>query len=394
MAGRPRPSIARRAAGRPPADEVDDARHGKRRSNAELSAIKCVRPVYGALQTKVQALLEDGKGKIPGVYRTEPAPLASRSIDKGGLDFVKWSVPGPLLELIQKQRALVAKGKGEPLDVVTNCVEQRIVTQGRVATALETSRSVLSLGDARLVLAMGTLPPTTLVQQSWPGLPNIGRLFWSHFITSVVARVPRKDLEPSCTFAELELAACYVGGIADNYGQQFHIQLTALSDRHPEKNADIALRCMPDVVATASMAQLKSSKDHIVFICAVLGQQGAKSKSSFTRTDGRDPTTASLLRVVSKGSSSHRTWAAMDRAAFAALEMVLSPNGASQVEYWHGAPDDGVRQPERPGPKVRRVNATVHESTTMHIGTGEDAPVGINYELKGTDNVYITGGAL
>lgn len=64
------------------------------------------------------------------------------------------------------------------------------------------------------------------------------------------------------------------------------------------------------------------------------------------------------------------------------------------MEYWHGAPDDGEWKPERPSPSQYRVPATVHESSTLHIGHGHDAPVGLHYRLKRVSNVYITGAGL
>jgi hypothetical protein len=65
-----------------------------------------------------------------------------------------------------------------------------------------------------------------------------------------------------------------------------------------------------------------------------------------------------------------------------------------QVEYWHGAPATGAWKPERPSESQYRVPGTVHESSTLHIGDGEDAPVGLDYRLKRVSNVYITGAGL
>ncbi|MDP9120298.1 MAG: hypothetical protein M3O15_02860 [Acidobacteriota bacterium] len=79
----------------------------------------------------------------------------------------------------------------------------------------------------------------------------------------VVARVPKADIDPEGKFGDLELGACYVAGIGpQGYTLQYHIQLSAVWDRQPRKNAGVALRYMPDVVATASMAQLLSSEGY------------------------------------------------------------------------------------------------------------------------------------
>lgn len=360
-----------------------------------VKLVRGSRPVYGALQSRVHELLKAGADKAPAVYRVQAAPLASRAEDVDGIDFQKFSTPGEILRLVLKQRALAAAGTGAPLDIVTDCVVERIIEQGGAATALQTSRGVLALGSAKLVLAMGTLPPTTLVRNSFPSLPNIGERFSAHFITAVVARVPRADLDPGHSFGPLEIGACYVGGKGATWNQQFHIQLSALFDQEPDKYSGIALRYMPDVVATASMAQLTSSKDHVVFVCAVLGELDYRNTGNWFRANPQDadPTTNSLLRVT-ETESDQRTWDVMDESTFEVLEKILSPKGKDRVEYWHGAPDSGSWACARPSTTERRVDALVHESSTLHIGDGATAPVGLDYRLKGVQNVYVTGGGL
>lgn len=65
-----------------------------------------------------------------------------------------------------------------------------------------------------------------------------------------------------------------------------------------------------------------------------------------------------------------------------------------QVEYWHGIPDKGNWLAQRPPLTQYRVDAIVHESSTLHVGAASDAPVALNYQLKGTENVFVTGGGL
>lgn len=65
-----------------------------------------------------------------------------------------------------------------------------------------------------------------------------------------------------------------------------------------------------------------------------------------------------------------------------------------QIEYWHGTPDKGDWLYERPPFSQHRVDAIVHESSTLHIGACADAPVDLDYQLKGTKNVFVTGGGL
>lgn len=133
---------------------------------------------------------------------------------------------------------------------------------------------MLPLGDAKLVLAMGALPPTTLIHNSFPEMaarlpdelgdaaavpcadthPRAGERFSGHFITSVVARIPRKNFKNSATgepikLADLEVGAFYVAGTAlgadrkPDFGKQYHIQLTALTDQDPTRNGPKASEC-------------------------------------------------------------------------------------------------------------------------------------------------------
>ncbi|MBY0240465.1 MAG: GMC family oxidoreductase [Burkholderiaceae bacterium] len=375
-------------------DEID-----QQRSVAEAQAIAKTRPVYGALQNTVQTLLKEQCATIPGVYRTEAAPLACNAESVDGIDFQKFSTPGELLALAGV-RLGSAGSAGGCIDIATHCEVEKILQQDGVATALQTSRGVLPLGNANLILAMGTLPPATLVRNSFPQAPNVGERFTAHFITAIVARVPKALLDPNGDFGDLELGACYVAGVANNdYKQQFHIQLSALSDRHPEKNAGTALRYMPDVVATATLTQLETSPDHVVFVCAVLGELDYRNSESWFRGNPQDgnPTTNSLLQIQ-ETQADLQTWDAMDAATFDILERVLGKD-AGQTEYWFSQPepsnpDAGEWAGVRPTPAQRRVSGLVHEGSSLYIGDGEDAPVDLDYKLRSSANVYVTGGCL
>jgi len=372
-------------------DKVDESK------GSDLLKLLCrKRPVYGLLQKRVQDLLEEHATSIPGIYRTEAAPIASAAENVDGIDFQKFATPGPILEIEKKQAEREKKKTGAALGIVSDCIVEKIVQQQGQATALQTSRGVLPLGAAKLILAMGTLPPTTLVSNSFPDTPNVGKRFSAHFITSIVAKVPKEDLDPYLKFGSLELGACYIAGVANgNDRQQYHIQLTALWDENPDKNAGTALRYMPDVVATASLAQLQSAKGCVLYVCAVLGELDYENKDNWFHPNSQDTniTTNSLLQITTKPIDLE-TWKAMDEATFSVLEKVLSPKGANRLQYWHGTPDEGDWDTERPPTEQIRVDATVHESSTLYIGEEEEAPVDLDYKLRGSENVYITGGAL
>lgn len=353
------------------------------------------RPIFGVLQERLTEAVRDGLERIPTATRAMAAPLAVGAPTLQGVDFDKFSTPGPLLSLVVRQRRRAMEGKGAPLLIATNCTVLRALQQEGRATALETTRGIVNVGDAQLVLAMGTIPPTTLVLNSFPQVPSVGTRFTAHFISAVVARVARVDYTYGAEIGDLELAAIYLAGTEQKSGGQYHIQLTALSDRDPVAHAETAARHMPDVVATASPEQLESSADHVVFVCAVLGELDHRNPSNWLRRiDGEDPTTNVLLQVEENGSDL-AVWDTMDEATFAMLENVLSPKGAKGVEYWGVGPDGtGGWQPTRPAAAQIRVPALVHEGSTLHLGEEEDAPVATDYRLRGVENVFVTGGSL
>jgi len=353
------------------------------------------RPIFGAMQAELTKRLEQGLGEIPSATRVMAAPLAVNAPHLEYVDFLKYSTPGPLLEIVDRQQKLAAEGRGAPLTVATECIVERIVEQDGTATALETSRGVVAVGKAQLILAMGTLPATTLVLNSFPQAKLAGERFTAHFISSIIARVPRADYDFASQIGELELGAIYLAGENKETKGQYHIQLTALSDRHPIKNAATAAQHMPDVVATATIEQLLESENDIVFVCAVLGEIDFQNKDNwFRRNDGSDPTTNVTLQVI-ESENDTKVWKTMEDGTFQTLERVLSPKGASRVEYWHpDANGSGSWKAERPSQDSVRVPGLVHEGSTMWIGEGTDAVVGLDYKLNGASNVYVTGASL
>lgn len=370
-----------------PADQID----------AELVSellpyVLSQRPIYGVMQRGLQVMLSENLAKISTATRWLPAPLAAGSGRAAGVDFAKFAVPAALLSLVQTQAKLAQEGTGSPLQILTECTVDRIHQEGGQALALETSRGMVGVGSAKVVLAMGTLPPTTLLLNSFPQASQAGERFCAHFITSVVARVPRSDYEFAGKLAELELAAIYLAGKNPDNDMQYHVQLSVLCDLNPAKNAEKAARNMPDVVATASMAQLLSSEDYLVFVCAVLGELDMNNKANFfRRNDGADPTTNVTLQVLAN-ESDRATWDVMDEATFQMLELALSPKG--HVEYWHGDPVAGSWSSERPSIPERRVSGLVHESSTLWIGDADNGVVGTDYRPHGVENVFVTGGGL
>jgi len=90
-----------------------------------------------------------------------------------------------------------------------------------------------------------------------------------HFMTSVVARIPRDVFPFSNKLMELEMAYIYLAGKNAETDKQYHVQLSILSDRNPAKNSQLASRYMPYIMAAENTPQLSDSKDHIVFVSKV-----------------------------------------------------------------------------------------------------------------------------
>ncbi|RSK43176.1 GMC oxidoreductase [Hymenobacter rigui] len=372
-----------------PADEID-----QNLSPKLLQLVAQQRPVYSVLQRELQAMLSANLGRIPSATRVMAAPLAVGSSVQAGIDFAKFSTPSVLLDLVSHQADLQSRGEGNPLKIAGECIVHQIYQQDGVATALNTSRGVVNIGSAKLILAMGTVPPATLLMNSFPNLEKVGERFTAHFITSVVARIPRQDYAFAADLEELELAAIYLAGVNPTSGMQYHVQLSVLSDRNPLKNASMAARYMPDVVATASLAQLTSSEDYLVFVCAVLGEMDFRNPDNYIRLNGQsDPTTNINLQAIAS-ETDLQTWDTMDEGTFQMLEQALSPIGSERVEYWHGTPTQGSWRAHRPAQSQRRVGGLVHEGSPLWIGEGSEGVVGLDYRPHGIENVYVTGGAL
>jgi choline dehydrogenase-like flavoprotein len=370
-----------------PADEIDTDL-----SPETIAQIAQERPVYGLMQKCIQNMLAENLRKIDSATRSMPAPMAVGSGTASGMSFTKFSTPSVMLALVQRQKELSQAGRGSPLRVVSDCIVSRMLHQDGKVTALDTSRGTVNVGDAKVILAMGALPPTTLLMNSFPENKKAGKRFTSHFITSVVARVPRVDFAFAGKLSELELAAIYMAGKNKQSGMQYHVQLSVLSDKNPVKNAPLAARNMPDVVLTASMAQLLSSEDYLVFVCAGLGELDFRNPENHLRPNGEaDPTTNVTLQVIAN-ETDRETWDTMDEAIFQMMERALSPEG--NVEYWHGEPDKGVWKKEYPSIVQRRSPSLVHEGSTLWIGEDDESPVGLDYRPHGVDNVYVTGASL
>lgn len=369
---------------------------------------------YDQLQKKVSEFFEEfqKKPKLKNFSRVIPAPLAANG-EEFSEDFHKFATPEKILEL--KMMLDSDEQNKAVLDIVILCTVNKIINNGKTAYALDTSRGIINLNNAKLVLAMGTLPPTTLIRNSFPALKKVGTRFTSHFITSVVARIRKTDFAPYGKLQfntqlegvpdsnKLQFAAMYVAGIEESLKKkfigQFHIQMTFIeqeknkSEKEGYKNRLAALKHMPDVVATASEEQLKGGEDYITIVCAVLGELDYNNKKNnhFLANPVDSDLTSNSLLSVQANNNDLKVWDAMDQFTFDLLENGLSVKGKRGVEYWI---ENGYEK-KQPLMKNRRVDSMVHEASAMWIDeTAGKGVVGTDYKPIGVENVYITGGSL
>ncbi|CAE6362802.1 unnamed protein product [Rhizoctonia solani] len=376
---------------------------------------------YKSLQTQVNDRVKD-TWKDPGkeAKKAYPAPMAVSSMAPiSTVHFTKFSTPGPLLALYKKQQELVEKKQGYPLLFAVETAVQYLITQPGYPAPIHTQgndRPVVSIRSSRqpdlelrspktkIILCGGAFPNATLVLNSFPFIPELetatGRTVTGHFLSHIVGRVPRSafgELEKK----GLEIAAEYLEGKDPDTQLQYHIQVTAISSPDPQQNAEDAARFCPDYAAAASDAQLKDSKDYVIFVCATLGELSEHNKESFFRLNPNDTTgdpTANCVLQVVLDKKDEKLWDTMDKATFKAIEIMA---GKGDIEWWHQPkgkppPEQVGWKKERPGKETIRMEGIVHEAGLLPMGEDSDpnACVDRNYKLKGVSNVYVTGGAL
>lgn len=295
-----------------------------------------------------------------------------------------------MLNLIEQQKAKCSCGKGWVVKLSTNCVVQKILEINGKAFALQTSRGEVKMGSAKVILAMGALPSTTIIMnsfpyQKFPKLSSVGKRFSAHFISKIIARIPRLSVPKP--LEKFEIGAVYIAGIDDKSDAQYHIQLSFVTD------VEGVLQHRPIIVDMPSATQLKGSQEHVIFVCSTLGELDDQNKENWFRLkkNTTEDITANGELQATLNQTDCDIWDTMDEATFKVLEQGLSVSDNS-IEYWNGV----QWQPSRPKQSQIRNKALVHEGSTMWIGNDDDqaAPVGLDYRPRGIENVYITGGAL
>ena len=383
----------------------------------DASEEKCC--VFGELQNVLEERIKSCKPAA--IQRVDPASLALKSDTPRRGRVQKLSVAEPLLNWLVARNEQ-PKEEDNPLEIKLGCLVEKIVHQNGKAVALQTNKGKFDLRDAKLILAMGVFPPTTLMLNSFPSfkqLAGIGTRCSAHFRTSLVARIPLRSVVHSQDVYDSlmkkisqrpEVAAFYIPGTNPDSKRQFHIQLSAVLDATPDKEK--TMRHYPDVIPVPSKEQLSSSKEppHIIFLCKNIGELDHANIDNWFRlntkvpdndvncSENSDVTCNTTLQIVTN-EKDLQVWDTLDESTFAILEGLQSregPNNAPQMEYWHKSTESSQEgwKKERPPREQIRLPDLVHEASTMWLGDDESSPVGLDYRFKGVENVYLTGPAL
>ncbi|EMD32812.1 hypothetical protein CERSUDRAFT_108621 [Gelatoporia subvermispora B] len=378
------------------------------------AADKVTSPVFGQqLQKQIDSRLAEGvKGKqIPSANFSEPAQLSvgrRTAVDTTAFD--KFSTPGPLLTIYERQRVLAERGEGHPLMIALDTVAQRFEVDPedaeKHANILHTSRGALVFpyGKTNIILAAGAIPSTTILLNS-VGKEQAGRAgtrLSGHFLTHIAARFPIKEPTGQDGYqSHLEIGASYLAGLDPTNNLQYHVQITAIHSPHPETDAEDAGRLCPDYAAAATAEQLAGSERYIVLVCATLGELDEHNPNSWVKHNPENPDVTTNIRLqVTLTDKDKHLWGVMDQATYDAIK-VMAGDQAASLQYWHDAADGtnaGSWQTAKPSQANIHVPGIVHETATLYMSDDLDkdihASVDKNYRAKGCGNVYVTGGAL
>ncbi|WP_312390331.1 hypothetical protein [Chryseobacterium sp.] len=396
-------------------------------------------PEYGTLQDIIHDLFDKNKDDFNSksetraqLMKVEYASLACGDGENKGIDFNKFSTPTAILNLVdstafptknvdsetEKRRKEGNNMYPNRLHILTECVVEEILNENNQAYGLLTSRGTIALNNAELILATGAMPPATLIQKSF-NHESAGKHFTAHTISAITARVKKDKLKTLTENGNLQMGAIYLPFFAEN-GQQFHIQLSIIHDPNPAKNQELAMRYMPDVVSTASPEQLKGSENHVILVCAILGELDIHNEdASFKANKDSDVTTGSLLRC-NPSLKDKKTWDDMGKTTYNILDYLFD-----DPEYWYsdlnyyqechvsgtdylperyGIQNSWVKKAERT--RYPHVPAMVHEGSTLPIENNNldsdhkkiEAVVNLDYQLinqgKPVSNLFITGASL
>ncbi|AKE51701.1 GMC oxidoreductase [Kangiella geojedonensis] len=352
--------------------------------------------VYANLQAQLdQNIAKNFKDFVPSAENAYPAPIAVDNSEWKTVKFYKYSTVGTLLNIHQRQQQLAKEGKGTELTIVDQCVVQELLHDDKgTVIAIDTDRGTLNVSSAQIILAMGAIPPATLLMNSFGDqLPNAGQRYTGHFMSHVTARVKRSAYK---NLSDLEIGAVYLDG-KDDSGYQYHVQASVFAESNPEQDKVTTARECPDAAAAPTMQQLIGSEDYVVFVCATLGEISEKNSDNWIKLNkGKDPTTNISLQLI-LGNEEKALWDQLDTATYQTIAaLATSDDTTPEIEYWIDTPDSkGYWTTDKPPVDQIRLNIIVHEASQIWAGEDpESSVVGLDYRPHGVNNVYVTGAGI
>ena len=117
--------------------------------------------IFAGLQTEIDRRLEMPllHPHVPSATQSYPAQLSvGRRSPTSTLRFNKFSVPGPLLGIYEKQKKKAQDKSGSRLDIKLNCVVEKLIADDDgVVRAMKTSRGTVSWQgeDTKVVICAG-----------------------------------------------------------------------------------------------------------------------------------------------------------------------------------------------------------------------------------------------
>ena len=242
-------------------------------------ADETMKPMFHHLQHDLFNHLQNNMKKMQSVYRVIHAPLAVKHSLHS--TYSVFSTTQRLLELVMEKDH---QGRGG-LCILLKCVVQAINRDGGRAVSLKTNQGILQLHDSQLILAMGVIPPTTLLLNSFPDLKNTGKSLGAHFISAFMARIPLNKLSfETHNNNESEFAAVYIAGNQrDDMRRQFHIQLTAYRDGNPVCDTTVSRFAPAQALQRHIQRGNLECEGYVVFCCSALGEVDVRNENNSLR---------------------------------------------------------------------------------------------------------------
>ncbi|CAG7558988.1 unnamed protein product [Fusarium equiseti] len=358
--------------------------------------------IFGSLQIAIDNILQHSLKNIPTAETAESAPLAvGRQSPSSTLRFNKFSVPGPLLGILEKQRqrAKADANKASPLEIMVDCTVKNMIKgdDDNFVRVVETSKGALSWtgNKTRIILCTGAIANATILLNSFENCRDtVGGRLTGHYDTHISARCPVKNIKGWEKEKTLQVAAAYVAGKDPKTGLQYHVSVTAVNSPNPGDDAEDLARECPDYAAAATYDQLVGSENHVVFVCSALGEFNENNKNNHvTLNKGSDPTSNVTLQYTL--SDEDRTaWDVMDQGTYDTIkEMAGGEAYESDIEWWNEASHEWCKN--KPPVDTIRIPGVVHESSTCFMGPKKiGGSVDELYRPHGIENVHVTGSAL